>query len=204
MARTIKITYKGKTYEPSIQALNRDKLYGFIENMIEDDKGQSCFEGSLLEDGQTLIGKGCSAIKLLDEKGLEVDKKELKAVDANGKPLNEVLSIFETGISLKEGGMDDLFDLEVDSVYDFNWSDENMKAAFLNEIKGKVFTFEFNYRTDYEGADAVLISNSEGAFILSGRKLEFEFLSNKNQTIIAIPELEEENEEDQGMDFSMF
>jgi hypothetical protein len=204
MARTIKITFKGKTYEPSIQALNRDKLYGFIENVIEDDKGQSCFEGSLLEDGQTLIGKGCSAIKVLDEKGLEVDKKELKAVDVNGKPLNEVLSIFETGITLKEGGMDDLFDLEVDSVYDFNWSDETMKAAFLNEIKGKVLTFEFNYRTDYEGADAVLISNSEGAFILSGRKLEFEFLSNKNQTIIAIPELEEENEEDQGMDFSMF
>jgi hypothetical protein len=100
--------------------------------------------------------------------------------------------------------MDDLFDLEVDSAYDFNWSDENMKAAFLNEIKGKVFTFEFNYRTDYEGADAVLISNSEGAFILSGRKLEFEFLGNKNQTILAIPELEEENEEDQGIDFSMF
>jgi hypothetical protein len=172
--------------------------------MIEDDKGQSCFEGSLLDDGQTLIGKGCSAIKVLDEKGLEVDKKELKAVDVNGKPLNEVLSVFETGITLKEGVMDDLFDLEVDSAYDFNWSDETMKAAFLNEIKGKVFTFEFNYRTDYEGADAVLISNSEGAFILSGRKLEFEFLSNKNQTILAIPELEEEKEEDQEMDFSMF
>ena len=204
MARTIKITFKGKTYEPSIQALNRDKLYGFIENMIEDDKGQSCFEGSLLDDGQTLIGKGCSAIKVLDEKGLEVDKKELKAVDVNGKPLNEVLSVFETGITLKEGVMDDLFDLEVDSAYDFNWSDETMKATFLNEIKGKVFTFDFNYRTDYEGADAVLISNSEGAFILSGRKLEFEFLSNKNQTILAIPELEEEKEEDQEMDFSMF
>ena len=204
MARTIKITYKGKTYEPSIQALNRDKLYGFIEKKIEDDKGQSCFEGSLLDDGQTLIGKGCSAIKVIDEKGLEVDKKELKAVDANGKPLNQVVSIFESGISLKEGSMDDLFDLEVDSAYDFNWSDENLKAAFLNEIKGKVFIFEFNYRTDYEGSDAVLISNSEGAFILSGRKLEFEFLSNKNQTILTIPELEEENEEDQEMDFSMF
>lgn len=204
MARTIKITHKGKTYEPSIQALNRDKLYGFVENFIEDDKGQSCFEGSLLDDGQTLIGKGCTAIKVLNDKGLEVNKKELKAVDANGKSLKEVLSVFETGISLNEGSMDDLFDLEVDAAYDFNWSDDNMKAAFLNEIKGKVFTFEFNYRTDYEGADAVLISNSEGAFILSGRKLEFEFLSNKNQTILSIPEMEEEKEDDQEMDFSMF
>jgi hypothetical protein len=99
--------------------------------------------------------------------------------------------------------MEDLFDLEVEAVYDFNWEEDSMKLTFLKETQGKVFTFDFNYRTDYEGLNGILISNEEGAFIIAGRTLHFEFLDHQVQTIINLPEVEEE-EDSTEMDFAMF
>jgi len=203
MARTIKITLNGKIFEPSIQALTREKLYGFIEEVVQDDKAKPCIVGSLLDDGQTLIAKGCTSLKTVDEQGREVDKSTLKAVDNEGKLLNLVPSVFETGIVLQSGTLDDLFDLEVEAVYDFNWEDDSIKSTFLRETQGKVFTFDFNYRTDYEGLNGILISNEEGSFIVAGRTLRFEFLDHQVQTIINLPEVEEE-EDSTEMDFAMF
>ncbi len=203
MARTIKINYNGKTYEPTIQALSREKLYGFIEELIQDENAKSCIVGGLLMDGQTLIGKGCTSLKTIDNKGVEIAKSSLKAVDVHGKSLALVPSVFETGIVLQAGTMDNLFDLEVDAVYDFDWADESKKNEFMKETKDKVFTCEFNYRTDYEGMNGILISNDEGVFILAGRTLQFDYLDNHIQTIINLPEVVEEDEESE-MDFAMF
>jgi hypothetical protein len=202
MARTIKISLNSKVFEPSIQALSREKLYGFIEELVQDEHAKTCIVGALLSDGQTLIGKGCTSLKTIDERGEEVNKSSLKAVDIKGKSLPLVPSVFETGIILQAGSLDDLFDLEVDAVYDFNWEDEAMKKDFLKETQGKVYTCEFNYRSDYEGMNGILISNEEGAFILAGRTLQFDYLDNHIQTIINLPDAVEEEESD--MDFAMF
>jgi hypothetical protein len=202
MARTIKISLNSKVFEPSIQALSREKLYGFIEELVQDEHAKTCIVGALLSDGQTLIGKGCTSLKTIDECGEEVNKSSLKAVDIKGKSLPLVPSVFETGIILQAGSLDDLFDLEVDAVYDFNWEDEAMKKDFLKETQGKVYTCEFNYRSDYEGMNGILISNEEGAFILAGRTLQFDYLDNHIQTIINLPDAVEEEESD--MDFAMF
>jgi hypothetical protein len=150
-----------------------------------------------------LIGKGCTSLKTIDNKGVEIAKSSLKAVDIHGKSLALVPSVFETGIVLQAGTMDNLFDLEVDAVYDFDWADEPMKNEFMEETKGKVFTCDFNYRTDYEGMNGILISNDEGVFILAGRTLQFDYLDNHIQTIINLPEVVEEDEESE-MDFAMF
>lgn len=203
MARAVKIIYNGNTYETSIQALNREKLYGFVEEIVQDQLNKPCIAGALLEDGQTLIAKGCTSNKIVDEYEKEVNKKTLRAVDTNGKTLSLVKSVFETGIVLQAGSLEDLFDLEVEAVYDFDWSNETTKQAFLKETQGKILTCEFNYRTDYEGLNGILVSNKEGAFVLAGRMLSFEFLDNKIKTIIEIPEYVDE-EDDSNMDFSMF
>lgn len=202
MARTLKIKINGKTWEPSIKALTREKVYGFIDELVYDHKSEVCIEGSILDDGQTLIGKGCIALKTVDLQGAEVVKSELVAVDAQGKTVKEFLSVFETGIELSGGTMDDLFDLEVQAAYDFDWADEGHKSSFMQEIKGRVFSFQFNYRTDYEAADAVLLANGEGVFILTGRFVRFDYLDNRLQSIITIPE--NISEQDDAMDFAMF
>ena len=53
----------------------------------------------------------------------------------------------------------------------------------------------------YEGADAILITNDEGVFALTGRIIEFPFLDNKLS--LPVDSIFEETLEDEEMDFGM-
>ncbi len=66
---------------------------------------------------------------------------------------------------------------------------------------GAVFQFVFNYRADYEGADAIVLSSQNEVFVLTGRLLDFEYLENKS----AIPPVEEapQEESEEEVDFGM-
>ena len=64
---------------------------------------------------------------------------------------------------------------------------------------GKLFQFVFNYRADYEGADAIVISALEEVFVLTGRLLSFDYLENKTAAPITVEEDEVEEEIDFGM-----
>ena len=54
---------------------------------------------------------------------------------------------------------------------------------------------------DYEGADAIIISNANGIFALTGRIIDFPYLENKLAPVAAT--LVEETVEEEGMDFGM-
>jgi hypothetical protein len=91
--------------------------------------------------------------------------------------------------------------LEVTTVYQLILEDATSKTAMLNLLEGgNVFQFVFNYRADYEGADALVLSSQNEIFVLTGRMLEFDFLENKSATPL-VEEFVEESEEE--MDFGM-
>ena len=52
--------------------------------------------------------------------------------------------------------------------------DDTTMLSLLKD--GKVLYFVFNYRADYEGDDAFLISNGETAFVVPGNIAELEFI----------------------------
>ena len=58
--------------------------------------------------------------------------------------------------------------------------------------------FEFNFREDYEGDDAFLISNEEGFFISVGKTNEFEFLELSN---ISVEDTDDNIEIEEDLDF---
>jgi hypothetical protein len=98
--------------------------------------------------------------------------------------------------------MDDVFNLEVTTVYQLTWEDVASKATMLKLLEaGNVYQFVFNYRADYEGADALVLSSQNEIFILTGKMLEFEYLENKS----AIPPVEETTieETEEEVDFGM-
>jgi len=72
----------------------------------------------------------------------------------------------------------------------------NWKKSFSNN---DIYHFIFNYREDYEGDDAYIISNGTDYFITVGKKYDFEYLEQNN---IILNDEEEEIEDD--LDFSMF
>ena len=203
MAKAIQFVAGKLKFAAALTKIDRDKVYGFIEVKVNDDKGNPCIIGSLLDDGRTLVLNGATAMKTVDSKFNELDKKELKVVYQDGKDAVLVPSSYEGEVSLNETTLDDLFNLEITSVYQLDFEDASQKKSVSDYLSDeKVARFVFNYRADYEGADAILISNADGIFALTGRIIDFPYLENKLAPVAATL-VEETVEEEEGMDFGM-
>ena len=123
-------------------------------------------------------------------------------VDSDGKKVEKVPSIYDEKVMLREATVDEYLSMAVKSVYQLQ-VDEN-KEALLNELnKGKIYYFVFNYRADYEGDDAFLISNGTDVFAVTGMSADLEFIGLEDNEQELVPE-EAEAVEDDDMDFSMF
>ena len=202
MGKVIQFAADNLKFAAALTKIDRDKIYGFIEVKVNDDKGNPCTMGSLLDDGRTLVLNGATALKTVDSKYNELDKKTLKVVYQDGTDAVLVPSSYEGEVKLLECSMDDLFNLEISSVYQLDIEDADQKKMVTNFLAdGKVARFVFNYRADYEGADAIIISNANGIFALTGRIIDFPYLENK--LTASISNLQEETIEEEGMDFGM-
>lgn len=202
MAKAIEFVADNFKFAAALTKVDRDKVYGFIELKVKDDSANPCILGSILDDGKTLILNGSTALKTVDAKYNELDKKQLKVVYQNGEDAILVPSSFDGEVKLSQASFDDLFNLEISSVYQLEFEDSStLKSASDHLANGKLLRFIFNYRADYEGADAILISNSEGVFALTGRIIEFPFLD--NQLSNSVESLFEETVEDEELDFGM-
>jgi hypothetical protein len=201
MAKNLTFSINKTNYSAGITKVDRDKVYGFVEEQVLDKNGNLCSTGALLDDGQTLVLTGATAMKTVTDNNEEVDKKALKAVYMDGKDAILVPSSYEGTIDLAKATIDDLFNLEVNSIYQLTWEDASAKSSMLKELEnGNLFSFVFNYRADYEGADAILLSAQNEVFILTGRILEFEYLENKTAApIVELESAEQEEEVDFGM-----
>lgn len=202
MAKVIEFVADNFKFAAALTKVDRDKVYGFIELKVKDDSANPCILGSILDDGKTLILNGSTALKTVDAKYNELDKKQLKVVYQNGEDAILVPSSFDGEVKLSAASFDDFFNLEIASVYQLEFEDSSaLKSASDYLANGKLLRFIFNYRADYEGADAILISNSDGVFALTGRIIEFPFLDNQLST--SVESLFEETVEDEEMDFGM-
>ena len=202
MAKAIQFVAGKLKFAAVLTKIDRDKVYGFIEVKVNDDKGNPCVMGSLLDDGRTLVLNGATALKTVDASFNELDKKELKVIYQDGKDAVLVPSSYEGEVNLSQTSLDDLFNLEITSVYQLDFEDASQKNSVSDYLAdGKVARFVFNYRADYEGADAILIANADGIFALTGRIIDFPYLENILAPVAA--NLVEETIEEEAMDFGM-
>ena len=102
---------------------------------------------------------------------------------------------------LREATLDEYLAMAVKSVYQLQ-IDEN-KEDLINELNdGKIYYFVFNYRADYEGDDAFLVSNGTDVFAITGMSSELEFIGLEDNEQELVTEDTAEVEDD--MDFAMF
>jgi hypothetical protein len=200
MGKQLQFVFGNHKWQGGLTKVDRDKVYGYTEEAVFDKDGNSCSLASMLDDGMTVVPSGATALKTVDPHNHEVDKKTLKTVYMDGTAATLVPSSYDAEIDLKEVTLNDLYDLEVTSLYqvDFeNSTDKSVALELLNNIAG--LGFVFNYRADYEGADAILIKSQEAVFILVGRLLHFEYLKNQQALIVDETETDSEEEVDFGM-----
>ena len=203
MGKNIHFVIEGKFWSAGISKVDRNKVYGHVEEIISDSNGELCTVASILEDGQTIIVSGATALKTVDSEYKEISKDAIKTVNLDGTDAVLVPSSYDTDAVLTPGTLDDLFNLEITSVYQLVWEDEAAKLDLIAYLgTNKVLKFVFNYRADYEGADAVLITTQNQVFALTGKFLEFQFLENKQVIVPEDTDADATVEED-SMDFGM-
>lgn len=199
MAKQLQFNVGGVSWSGGIVKVDRDKVYGYIEEIVTDSKGEPCVLASILDDGRTLILGGQTAMKTVDLNFAEVDKKSLKTVNLDGTEATLVPSSFDAQIEPKPITLDDLYNLEVMAVYQMTFeqpSDKKSAIDVLSSITG--LGLSFNYRADYEASDAILLLSQGEVFLLTGRLLAFDYLKNEPAVIV-----EDEADTEEEVDFGM-
>ena len=200
MGRKVSFKILGDLLESEIVKVDRTKIYGSSEKIVLDTNKEECVLSDLYE-GSIILPKGSVGQVLIDDSGNSVSRSELIGFNLQGEKVEKVPSIFSIENNCKKVEIDDFISSSIKSIYQLNIDEtqiESWKKYFLND---EVYLFEFNYREDYEGDDAFLISNEEGFFISVGKKNEFEFLEMSN---VSVEDTDEDIEIEDDLDFSMF
>ena len=199
MPRKVKFNFNDTLLESGIVKVDRSKLYGSSKKVVRDIKGNECVLSNLY-NGDRILPKGSISQVLLDHEGMFVSRSALVGFNSNNEKVEKVSSIFSIDNKCKKVDLDEFLSVNVKSIYQLaieEGDQEKWNILFAND---EIYHFLFNYREDYEGDDAYLISNGKDLFITVGKKNDFEFLEQSNIVI----DDEEEEEIDDELDFSMF
>ena len=205
MAKALVFRHGSTDLSFNLEKVDRKKLYGQVDTEVVDDKGRPCQLAILGGDGKTLVGRGGSALCMLNPDGIYCDRAGLKPVGQDGTPLTKAPSSFAAPVPLDHRASID------------EYLSHNVKAAYvlqppmgaddlLGELrKGAIYTFPFSYRGGLDPDVGFLLANSEGTpFLAVGRKTRLQFVSLPE---LADPdaeaELDEESDDDDSMDFGM-
>lgn len=200
MGRKVSFKIEGSLLESEIVKVDRTKLYGTSEKIVYNTNKEECVLSDLYE-GSIILPKGSVGQVLIDENGNSVSRSELIGFNLQGEKVEKVPSIFSIENNCKKVEIDDFISSSIKSIYQLVLDKdqiESWKKYFTND---EVYLFEFNYREDYEGDDAFLISNEEGFFISVGKRNEFDFLELSN---VSVEDTDEDIEIENDLDFSMF
>jgi len=200
MGRKVSFKIEGNQLESEIVKVDRTKLYGTSEKIVYDTNKEECVISDLYE-GSIILPRGSVSQVLIDENGNSVSRSDLIGFNLKGEKVEKVPSIFSVENNCKKVEIDEFISSSIKSIYQLVIDEdqiESWKKYFTND---EVYLFEFNYREDYEGDDAFLISNEEGFFISVGKSNEFEYLELSN---VSVEDTDEDIEIEDDLDFSMF
>lgn len=201
MARELLFKLNGKEYSFCPDKIERKKIYGWTDKVAFDDNGNVCSLVSMDESGTVIIPKGCIGMGILDSNMKWVERSQLMAVDEKGNEAELLPSSFSVNIELSDSVTPEEFlDYSIVSVYQLE--DSSLATDFIEEIRNKIYTFNFNYREGYEGNTAFILENEGAGFILVGVKNDFAYIGLDEAGYIE--EIDEEEEVDEGdIDFGM-
>ena len=200
MGRKINFKIEGNLLQSEIVKVDRTKLYGTSQKVVYDKNKDECVLSDLYE-GSIILPRGSVGQVLIDQEGNSVSRSELIGFNLKGEKVEKVPSIFSIENNCKKVEIDEFISSSIKSIYQLVIYEDQIelwKKYFTND---EVYLFEFNYREDYEGDDAFLISNDEGFFIGVGKSNQFEFLELSN---VSIEDLDDEIDIEDELDFSMF
>jgi hypothetical protein len=201
MPRKAEFSFNGQSVMAELKKVDRKKIYGWSSVEVFDENGSKCKLAGIAE-GRYIMPSGSTSLVVLNKKGENVSRSTLVGVNRQGKKVAKVPSVYDGKVNLREASVDEYLSTGVKSVYQLDI--EENKDALIKELKsGKIYYFIFNYREDYEGDDAFLISNENEVFAVVGQTAEFEFigLEDNEKELVQEETVATDNDE---LDFAMF
>lgn len=185
MARSLILSLDGREFPVRLVKIDREKLYGTVEIEAFDEKGREASLKVLAADGKTLIDKGGTALATVSEKGDSLDRSKLTAVDEDGEKIEPVESSFNEPNVLKKTTAEDYLSQIVKSVYLLQ-PDEGNDLKYLKDhlSANHIYAFPFSYRGGLDHDDAFVLGADKEAFMIVGKKSNFQFLKLNQATVL--------------------
>ena len=204
MARALSFRHGKNELAFGLQKVDRKKLYGYVDTEVLDSAGRPCELSILASDGRTLVGRGGSALLMLDADGKYAPRGELRPVRDSGEAVHRVPSSFDAPIALDaRASVDEFLSHNIKSVYSLV---PPMGAGeLLQELRqGFIYTFPFSYRGGLDPDVGFLMANGEGApFLLLGKPTQFQFVSLSQEAAVDEETTLDTDDESDDMDFAM-
>jgi len=198
MARELIFQLSGSQFPFSPTKIDRNKLYGWTEMRAMDSNNKECKTFYTDRSGSIMIPKGGVSYGVVDTDGKWVNKTDITAVHLDGTPAQIIPSSFSAPIKLdKVVSIEEFLDHAIATIYELGGE----ASELIKLMDGKIYSFIFNYRDDYEGDDAFLLESKNKLYVLIGKKLDFEFVGIEQTGIVSEEETEEVTSDE--IDFSM-
>ncbi|WP_348653227.1 hypothetical protein, partial [uncultured Sulfurimonas sp.] len=184
--------------------LDRKKLYGSSEKIALDNEDNICNAVSLYPELSMLIPKGGTALGSVNIQGNWIEKSDMKYINEDGTDATIVSSSFDAPIELSSTvSIEHYLEHNITSIYSLQGEENHPDFVKAIQEQKEVYTFEFNYRADYEGDPAFVLENDGEVFVLVGKKIEFEFIGLNDEGTLDSEDEEIEEEVEDDFDFSM-
>jgi hypothetical protein len=202
MARPLIFQFGEQEIAGSLNKIDRSKLYGYKEVEALDDQGQRCDLATLADDGQTLVGKGSTALGWLDGQGQWRQKTELKPVDQQGKEIQPVASSYDAPIKLDETAtIDEFLQHDIRLIYALE-SETDLTSLKEKLSSGTIYRFSYSYRGGLDADAGFLLNNETGDVIVAiGNPTNIQFIGLTTQSVESEEEVQIEDID--SMDFDM-
>ena len=208
MPRSLTFTLDAHTVEAQLIKIDRKQLYGSVSVETRDSNDARCQVATLAEDGKTLIPRGGTALGYVNPDGEWVTRDQLKPVDLQGNPLDEVESSFDNPIELNlVNNIEHFLDHNVRLSYRLN-AESGFPSEWTKQLKaGALFEFGFSYRGGI-GLDPafILCDDDDNIWLLITQANDVQFVSLEQAAVCAgeaLVDEVEDGEEESSLDFGM-
>ena len=202
MARSLQFVSGQHQFQCEIDKVDRNKLYGWVDKKAYDKNGKECYFGALSSDGMHLFGKTSFESGYINQQGQWLDRGQLQVVDVDNQLLSKRESSFNEAIILDQTVPIDTYLMHIaKSVYHLSPNPELLK---LIRNESEIFCFPFNYYAGYNSNTAFLIETENEIFMVIGEACGFDFLEMQSMSANMLIEDEDEGDEEEEIDFSMF
>jgi hypothetical protein len=203
MAKPLILVYEDAELPFFPERVERRHIYGFVDVIAQDEAGNRCDLATLADDGRTVIGRGGMALATLSADGEWLDKKTLKPLDPEGKPITPAPSSFNEPVRLvQKVTVEEYLSHNVRSVY-LMPSEADLTALKKALAGGTIYSFPFSFRGGLE-ADVgfLLMSQDQNVFLAVGQPTKLHFVGLEQAAALTDEEGPAEAEGDE-LDFGM-